>query len=81
MTTNLASSTIHVMIVDLITGAILSHHSHPYSTPPVSFVLSENWLVYHFWNQKERYYQLTVLELYESIQPDNRVDRFVYLVY
>jgi hypothetical protein len=62
---------LNVYLVDAVTGNVVFHCTHKRSKGPVSLVHSENWIVYNFWNQKNRRVELAVLELYEGSRQSN----------
>jgi hypothetical protein len=58
-----------VYLVDGVTGATIHHTTHRNAEGPVNLELSENWIVYHYYNTKLRRHELVVTELYD--QPSN----------
>lgn len=56
---------VSIYLVDVVTGGVVFHTSHKAATAPVHLVHSENWIVYQFYNSKQRRHELVVLELYE----------------
>ena len=57
---------ITIQVVDLVTGRIFFAATHKKVAPPFHAVLSENWAVYTFFNEKARRTELVSLELYEG---------------
>jgi len=61
-----SKSFITVQVVDLVTGRIFFSATHKKVAPPFHAVLSENWAVYTYFNDKARRTELVSLELYEG---------------
>jgi len=59
-------SFITVQVVDLVTGRIFFSATHKKVAAPFHAVLSENWAVYTYFNDKARRTELVSLELYEG---------------
>ena len=57
-------SSVQVMLVDTISGKILHSTRHREAKGPLSFVMGENWLVWHYWSPKSLTYQMAVAELF-----------------
>jgi hypothetical protein len=57
---------INVYLIDSISGAILGKLVHRGGAGPVHVVQSENFVVYHFWNNDQTQYEMSVLQLYED---------------
>merc|ERR1719285_1606304 len=57
---------ITVQVVDLVTGRIFFSATHKKVAAPFHAVLSENWAVYTYFNDKARRTELVSLELYEG---------------
>uniref|UniRef100_T1JPE2 ER membrane protein complex subunit 1 n=1 Tax=Strigamia maritima TaxID=126957 RepID=T1JPE2_STRMM len=55
-----------MILVDVITGNIVFSAVHKRCRGPIHAVLSENWAVYAYFNEKSRRTEMTVLELYEG---------------
>jgi hypothetical protein len=66
---------LRVRLIDAVSGALLDSRSHAHAKGPVNVVASEHWVVYSFGNAREDYTEMVVLELFESSQPDERVQR------
>ncbi|XP_064611751.1 ER membrane protein complex subunit 1-like [Liolophura sinensis] len=62
---------LNVYLIDVITGHIVSHVNHKRVKGPVHVVHSENWVVYNYWNQKNRRIEMSVLELFEGKEQSN----------
>jgi hypothetical protein len=54
-----------IYLIDAVTGATIHHTTHRNAAAPVNLVISENWIVYHYYSTKLRRYELAVAELYE----------------
>lgn len=66
--------TLVVYLVDTVTGRILHRVSHPNMQGLVHAVLSENWVVYHYFNLRQHRYEMSVLEIYDQSRlPDKGV--------
>jgi len=76
-----SSSTLNIYLIDSHVGGVIGHQFHHQSASPVSLVVCEHWVVYHYWNKREKQYQLSVLELFESVQPDVRVNKVNFTSY
>lgn len=63
---------LRIFIVDVVSGVVAYQISHENAQGPVHMVLSENWLVYHYFDIKTHQFMLGVVELYESTTPDQR---------
>ncbi|XP_023756547.1 uncharacterized protein LOC111905102 [Lactuca sativa] len=61
-----------VHLVDTITGRILHRMSHLGSQGPVHAVLSENWVVYHYFNLRAHRYEMSVIEIYDQSRAENK---------
>jgi len=57
---------ITIQVVDLVTGRVFFSATHKKVLPPFHCVLSENWAVYTYFNDKARRTELVSLELYEG---------------
>ncbi|KAL5013663.1 hypothetical protein ScPMuIL_007933 [Solemya velum] len=65
------SNFVNIYLVDAITGHILFHATHHRAKGPINIVHSENWIVYNYFNQKNRRHEIAVLELYEGKEQTN----------
>ncbi|CAM8978672.1 unnamed protein product [Rhodiola kirilowii] len=61
-----------VYLIDTITGRILHRMNHHGAQGPVHAVLSENWVVYHYFNLRAHRYEMSVLEIYDQSRADNK---------
>lgn len=58
----------------LCLGHIVYQVKHKGVSGPVGVTLSENWLVYTYYNTKGRRYEISVAEFYEGYEEKNRWD-------
>ncbi|KAL1834640.1 hypothetical protein ACET3Z_004291 [Daucus carota] len=65
-------SSLVVYLIDTITGRILHRMTHHGSQGPVHAVLSENWVVYHYFNLRAHRYEMSVIEIYDQSRADNK---------
>ncbi|RMX69679.1 hypothetical protein KXD40_006786 [Peronospora effusa] len=63
---NEATSVLHVSLIDSVAGRIIHRLRHPHATGPVRMVQSENWLVYSYWNYKEKRTEMVSLSLFDG---------------
>lgn len=56
----------------LCLGHIVYQVKHKGVSGPVGATLSENWLVYMYYNTKGRRYEISVAEFYEGYEEKNR---------
>ncbi|GMF19716.1 unnamed protein product [Phytophthora lilii] len=63
---NEASSVLHVSLIDSVAGRIIHRARHAHAFGPVRMVQSENWLVYSYWNAKEKRTELVSLSLFDG---------------
>uniref|UniRef100_A0A2P2LBZ7 ER membrane protein complex subunit 1 n=1 Tax=Rhizophora mucronata TaxID=61149 RepID=A0A2P2LBZ7_RHIMU len=61
-----------VYLLDTVTGRILHRMSHHGSQGPVHAVMSENWVVYHYFNLRAHRYEMSVIEIYDQSRADNK---------
>ncbi|KAF4324279.1 hypothetical protein BBO99_00000209 [Phytophthora kernoviae] len=61
-----SSSVLHVSLLDAVAGRIIHRAHHAHATGPVRMVQSENWLVYSFWNSKEKRTEMVSLSLFDG---------------
>ncbi|RAL52421.1 hypothetical protein DM860_007278 [Cuscuta australis] len=61
-----------VYLIDTVTGRILHRMLHQGSLGPVNAVLSENWVVYHYFNLRAHRYEMSVIEIYDQSRADNK---------
>jgi len=64
-------SFLNVYLLDVVSGSIVFHGNHKRAQGPVNVVHSENWVIYSYWNVKQRRSEVAVLELYEGIKQAN----------
>jgi hypothetical protein len=57
---------LEIYLIDSITGTIIYRTSHDSCEGPVTMLLDENIVLYHYTNTKPKRYQLSVLELYSN---------------
>ncbi|KAF4034330.1 ER membrane protein complex subunit 1 [Phytophthora infestans] len=61
-----AASVLRVSLIDTVAGRIIHRARHPHATGPVRMVQSENWLVYSYWNSKEKRTEMVSLSLFDG---------------
>ena len=64
MVTNLfdyISDTMNLYLIDTVTGAVIESVSHKKVSGPLHIVHSENWVVYTFFNDKYRRFEVSLL--------------------
>lgn len=61
-----------VYLIDTITGRILHRMTHHGAQGPVHAVLSENWVVYHYFNLRAHRYEMSVTEIYDQSRAENK---------
>ncbi|KAL4590742.1 hypothetical protein LXL04_003684 [Taraxacum kok-saghyz] len=61
-----------VHLLDTVTGRILHRMTHLGSQGPVHAVLSENWVVYHYFNLRAHRYEMSVIEIYDESRAENK---------
>ncbi|KAJ4794493.1 ER membrane protein complex subunit 1 [Rhynchospora pubera] len=59
-------------LIDTVTGRILHRVTHQGAQGPVHAVVSENWVVYHYFNLRAHRYEMTVIEIYDQSRADNK---------
>ncbi|XP_042445968.1 ER membrane protein complex subunit 1-like [Zingiber officinale] len=59
-------------LIDTVSGRILHRVSHHGAQGPVHAVMSENWVVYHYFNLRAHRYEMSVIEIYDQSRSDNR---------
>jgi len=55
-----------LMLVDTVSGRVVHSANHPGMRGPLTLLLGENWLTYHFWNPKGLTYHMAVVELFTN---------------
>ncbi|XP_028413058.1 ER membrane protein complex subunit 1-like [Dendronephthya gigantea] len=68
---SISKPTVHIFLIDSVTGNIIHHGRHRNAQGPLHVVHSENWIIYKYYNTKARRHELAVLELYEGYQERN----------
>lgn len=66
-----ADNYINIHMIDAVTGALVHSVYHPKSQGPFNMVHSENWLVYSYYNMKNRRTELSSLEMFEGTTQSN----------
>lgn len=61
-----------VYLIDTITGRVMHRMTHHGSQGPVHAVVSENWVVYHYFNLRAHRYEMSVIEIYDQSRADNK---------
>ncbi|GFS44909.1 catalytics [Actinidia rufa] len=61
-----------VYLIDTVTGRILHRMTHHGARGPVHAILSENWVVYHYFNLKAHRYEMSVIEICDQSRADNK---------
>lgn len=69
---NPEESTMVAYLIDTVTGRILHRVAHPNMQGPVHAVVSENWVVYHYFNLRQHRYEMSVLEIYDQSRLPNK---------
>ncbi|KAK1314855.1 hypothetical protein QJS10_CPA06g00716 [Acorus calamus] len=59
-------------LIDVVTGRILHRVTHMGAQGPIHAVLSENWVVYHYFNLRAHRYEMSVIEIYDQSRADNK---------
>ncbi|KAK9507318.1 hypothetical protein O3M35_007202 [Rhynocoris fuscipes] len=62
----LHKNTVGVILLDSVSGYVVSSLVHKRATLPIHVVHSENWIVYSFFNDKSRRTEIVSLDLYEG---------------
>jgi len=63
---NDADFSLTVHLIDAVTGKLLHSRVHAYGSEPVSAVVSENWVVYSYFNTKVKRTEVGSIALYEG---------------
>jgi len=61
-----AASTLRVHLLDSVSGRSLFEQSHQFAAEPVRMIVSENWVVYSYWNTKAKRTEMAAVTLYEG---------------
>ncbi|KAK8936199.1 hypothetical protein KSP39_PZI013538 [Platanthera zijinensis] len=59
-------------LIDTVTGRILHRVTHQGAQGPVNAVVSENWVVYHYFNLRAHRYEMSVIEIYDQSRAGNK---------
>lgn len=59
-------SVLYVSLIDSVAGRIIHRVHHPNAASPVRMVHHENWLVYSYWNLKEKRTEMVSLSLFDG---------------
>ena len=59
-------ASLQVLLVDTVSGKVVHSARHREAKGPLSFVMGENWLVWHYWSPKSLTYQMAVAELFTN---------------
>lgn len=57
---------LHVNLVDAVTGRVIHRVQHVHGSGPVQMVQNAHWVVYSFWNTKEKRTEIVQMLLYEG---------------
>ena len=60
------ASAVSAHLLDAATGRVLYRVRHPEARGPVHAVVCENWVVYHYFNQRAGRFSMSVLELFDD---------------
>ncbi|XP_078431857.1 uncharacterized protein LOC144703543 [Wolffia australiana] len=61
-----------VYLIDAVTGRIIYRLTHISAQGPVHAVLSENWVVYHYFNLRAHKFEMSVIEVYDQSRKDDK---------
>lgn len=61
-----------VYLIDAVTGRILHRVTHQGAQGPIHAVVSENWVVYHYFNLRAHRYEMSVIEIYDQSRAVNK---------
>ncbi|KAJ6793419.1 ER membrane protein complex subunit 1 [Iris pallida] len=61
-----------IYLIDAVTGRILHRVTHQGAQGPICAVMSENWVVYHYFNLRAHRYEMSVIEIYDESRADNK---------
>ncbi|KAK3137235.1 hypothetical protein QOZ80_5BG0449570 [Eleusine coracana subsp. coracana] len=59
-------------LIDAVNGRILHRVTHHGAQGPVHAVVSENWVVYHYFNLRAHRFEMSVIEIYDQSRADNK---------
>lgn len=57
---------VEIYLIESISGDVIYRASHPFSDGPVSLALDENFLVYHYLNEKQKRFELSIVEMFTN---------------
>jgi len=57
---------VEVMLVDTVSGVVVHSARHAGCSAPLTMVMADHWLVYHYWCGNQFQYQMTATELYSN---------------
>ena len=57
---------VEVMLVDTVSGVVVHRARHAGCSAPLTLVMADHWLVYHYWCGSQFHYQMTATELYSN---------------
>ncbi|KAJ8485685.1 hypothetical protein OPV22_018170 [Ensete ventricosum] len=63
---------LYAYLIDTVSGRILHRVSHQGAQGPIHAVMSENWVVYHYFNLRAHRYEMSVIEIYDQSREDNK---------
>ena len=59
-------ASLQVMLVDTVSGRVVHHVRHENARGPLTMLLGENWLAWHFWSTTQNLYHMAVAELFTN---------------
>lgn len=59
-------------LIDVVTGRLLHRVTHQGAQGPIHAVISENWVVYHYFNLRAHRYEMSVIEIYDQSRANNK---------
>ncbi|XP_074642987.1 ER membrane protein complex subunit 1-like isoform X2 [Tubulanus polymorphus] len=62
---------LNLYLVDVVNGNVVFSVNHKRVMGPINIAHSENFVIYNYWNQKNRRNEITVLELFEGNKQSN----------
>ncbi|CAL9160680.1 uncharacterized protein LOC135634952 [Musa acuminata AAA Group] len=63
---------LYAYLIDTVSGRILHRVSHQGAQGPIHAVVSENWVVYHYFNLRAHRHEMSVIEIYDQSREDNK---------
>jgi hypothetical protein len=57
---------LQVLLVDSVSGRVVHSATHRSASGPLTMLMGEHWLVWHYWNPKALSYQMAVAELFTN---------------